>query len=683
MTTPAPLHEAGHVEAPAAPTDAAASTDLVVSDAEVLAEPESLTSADVGFDPEAPLVSKVSIDPEIIDAVDALGMLWGAYQLYPRPDEQPIFRRALDKFRDLTGYPFRVEVASAGFLTSDRSPIESHRDMTARLARQLFVHEIAAVEFLDPPSRAEAQTLLGIVCRDDDTLDEEGGLAEVTFRTGIESIQLLGRAKLVEVPDDWEADQAERPNVVRRFDPEDFATRLVAAAGGDPGEILEDFVTHYREAFNEVEAEDLKAREEVVRAHVDAYFYLPVDRQAPMLGELLKERDSIHVQALLDQFSGHELARLAPELDEAARAELEEYARLATDVDGRPDEILQLLQTSNEVKAARKAVSERVTELLGDDTDEYRFGEAFANLRTQIPQRDTDPAAARHVLRMLLSIEDQEPRLRRSLRIWTGRIATAVRIGDLEEAEAWLRIVVDDPTFDLKFAPLVEESLEYLASDDILDALLSEIAQRDDESAERLLGLWGSAVVEGLVERLAEEEDAARRRVLIDLLAQTARPSPEMLVRYLEDERWYVVRNLAVILGKIGTSDAAAPLHRLRGHPDHRVRSEALRSLVKVDPLRAPATLVEALSDDHERVREGSLVLLRTVHDPDVDRVLIEALKSRELSIAMRERLVGILVRVDSEDARAEIERLARVKLAIRNSTRRLRAAAVTAMEGQ
>ena len=74
-------------------------------------------------------------------------------------------------------------------------------------------------------------------------------------------------------------------------------------------------------------------------------------------------------------------------------------------------------------------------------------------------------------------------------------------------------------------------------------------------------------------------------------------------------------------------------------------------------------------------------MLLRNAQDPRVDQALVGAVGSRHIPVGVRERIVEILSRRESQIARDEVARLAGVKLAVRHSTRRLRAAALAGSE--
>ena len=60
-------------------------------------------------------------------------------------------------------------------------------------------------------------------------------------------------------------------------------------------------------------------------------------------------------------------------------------------------------------------------------------------------------------------------------------------------------------------------------------------------------------VFDQLVERLGDTEDAQERRMLTDLLAVSL-TDVRRIEAHLNDPRWYVIRNLAIVLGRSGRS---------------------------------------------------------------------------------------------------------------------------------
>jgi HEAT repeat protein len=66
---------------------------------------------------------------------------------------------------------------------------------------------------------------------------------------------------------------------------------------------------------------------------------------------------------------------------------------------------------------------------------------------------------------------------------------------------------------------------------------------------------------------------------MVDVLVSIGDPVVPHAIRLLADQRWFVVRNMVVILGGVGTPGAVKALLRLRRDPDSRIRKEIARAL--------------------------------------------------------------------------------------------------------
>jgi HEAT repeat protein len=187
-------------------------------------------------------------------------------------------------------------------------------------------------------------------------------------------------------------------------------------------------------------------------------------------------------------------------------------------------------------------------------------------------------------------------------------------------------------------------------------------------------------VVDDLVEMLATEESSGTRRVLIDLLVGVARDDVKRFIPHLEDERWFVVRNLAIILGRSGHHRVGPQLRTLLKHSDHRVRVEAVRGLVLIGD-GAVDVLVGALGDSHERVRQNALNLLRTQQLAGSEAVIVDAINGDGIGTGERQGLVEVLAGVGTPSARAALEDLAGRKVVLRPAQRAVRDAARAALE--
>lgn len=608
--------------------------------------------------------------------VEALSAAWTVFNLYPDPASQPAFHRVADSLRDaLADGEVSLEIGPGAFYVGV-DEVEVSREAADRLVKHCFIHNIEVVAVSGRPTDRDIIKFMSVIAREEDELRETGGVAAGLVREGVSCFTVVARTLLNAAV---EEDNIQRDGRVRRViaegaDPEQFAKSLMEEAGGDSVALGELFHGEYREVSERVTAEDVWGREEVVKAFVDAFFYFDQGGQVAVLERFLGGQEDLLDRVFLDQFAGNELARLAPQLDSRGFSLLLDYARIATDqTDKRPTELLGLLESSEPVRSAREFVAARVQERLSDLDRAGDEHEAVVALRSQFPDPRKYFYDTLDTFRGLLAVEDRDDRFRRLMRVLTGKISGSIRRGRYRRAELWLRAVVDHPTYEPGRGTEVEEAIHQAGSADVLDVLVAEVASSDESApARHLLARLGASRIDTLIDMMAGEEDRARRKVLLDVVGREASKDPRAVLARLDDPRWFVVRNLAVVLGKTGHPSAGPALDRLLGHEDHRVRVEALRALsgIKGDDTRF---FERALGDSHEVVRQAAVVLLGARATGEADSLLAGALSSSSLDIEEKERVIRVLGDRNSDEARAVLTELAGKRFALSAKVRQLR----------
>jgi HEAT repeat protein len=128
---------------------------------------------------------------------------------------------------------------------------------------------------------------------------------------------------------------------------------------------------------------------------------------------------------------------------------------------------------------------------------------------------------------------------------------------------------------------------------DEFERLSEEERAREIRSFKELGGLAAQALLDGL----AVEENWEIRKGLLSALTAVGRPAVPLLLKRLGDPSWYLVRNVALLLGQIGGQSLVEPLAGLLQHDEPRVRREAAGSLGKIGGPRAVGHLRRAVLD--------------------------------------------------------------------------------------
>lgn len=131
--------------------------------------------------------------------------------------------------------------------------------------------------------------------------------------------------------------------------------------------------------------------------------------------------------------------------------------------------------------------------------------------------------------------------------------------------------------------------------------------QQEVETFVRLMRLAGPTAVPVLLMVLADEPSRRIRERLLRVIVAMGDDALDEISRRLGDDRWYVLRNLVLIVGEIGDRKRAPKMDTAIRHEDVRVRAEAVRTLIKVGGAEAARLLTEGLADADEQVRLAAI----------------------------------------------------------------------------
>jgi len=146
---------------------------------------------------------------------------------------------------------------------------------------------------------------------------------------------------------------------------------------------------------------------------------------------------------------------------------------------------------------------------------------------------------------------------------------------------------------------------------------------------------------------------------MVDVLAIIGRSDSRLLTPHAGDHRWFVVRNVAIALGKAGRLAAIPVLRSLTKHQDARVRVEAIRALAAVDADATLGDVVAAFHDPDRRVRQAAVSLLRACSSPEVVTRLTDVVRLGKISALEAERLVEVIGERRDDAARMALEDIA------------------------
>ncbi len=180
------------------------------------------------------------------------------------------------------------------------------------------------------------------------------------------------------------------------------------------------------------------------------------------------------------------------------------------------------------------------------------------------------------------------------------------------------------------------------------------LLQRGDsawsKTASMLLRFAAPASVETVFNHLILEKDARNRLALVRLVGQLGSGTIELAYKYLEDERWYVVRNMCGVLAELKDPELVEHIAPALQHPDARVQQAALKAVIKSRTAKAAAALSASLSKLAPNILDEALDELMFLKDVTAIKGLEDLLSSGRGNRASSKKAVQALACI-SDDA--------------------------------
>jgi HEAT repeat protein len=156
----------------------------------------------------------------------------------------------------------------------------------------------------------------------------------------------------------------------------------------------------------------------------------------------------------------------------------------------------------------------------------------------------------------------------------------------------------------------IEEFFLDCASRQKIELLTQSINSQKDIDAEGLVDYlkqlpW--AAIDPLLSSLGELEQYQARRALCKVLAEIGQDRIDLVAKGLDDERWFVVRNIVKVLGEMKNPRIIHYLKKTIRHPDYRVRKETLEAAAKINSNESIDFMILALSDPDAKIQVNSL----------------------------------------------------------------------------
>lgn len=348
---------------------------------------------------------------------------------------------------------------------------------------------------------------------------------------------------------------------------------------------------------------------------------------------LLWERDFVHISYLATDEFLEDTPILIPENPDQLRSRLV-FKPLAHNVqvdilDEEGEEGADLDRILSQSAGAPPLKNRSVYFLASDELD---------RLKSEVVS-EIDPLFVFNVIDILFEIlaleKEQEP-YQDAVNLLQKMLDGLVTLGEFQKAGLLLKqLFIVIKTYELK--EWQAEALRRLiedAGDEARIERIGRILEKEEgirlEDVNEYLVLLQQNSIKPLINLLGELKNSKTRRVICDALSEIGKNAVELFTPFIDDSRWYLVRNITYILGRIGKEKALPHLQKAFHHGELRVRREAVQALGLVGGPKAVSSLIKALADRDARIRAMAAINLGKVGKNAGLAGLLEVVQSKD-----------------------------------------------------
>jgi HEAT repeat protein len=323
---------------------------------------------------------------------------------------------------------------------------------------------------------------------------------------------------------------------------------------------------------------------------------------------LMWEKDFVHISFLATDEFLEETPVIIPETVDQFRKNLV-FKPLAHQVEvGLPEEGSEEGIDLDEILSK---VTEQPLSFITDRSVYFLTSDEVEGLRRDV-EAEVDPTFVFNIMDILfeiLALEKEHEPYQDAVNILIKVLDAFLTLGEFTKASDLLkRVYIILKTYELQdwqienIQRIITEAGEEVRIERIGKVLEREEGVRLGEVNDYLLLLQKNSI-KPLVRLLGELKNSKTRRAFCDALSEIGKNAIELFTPFIDDRRWYLVRNITYILGRIGKEQSLPYIQKVFNHEEIRVRREAVQALGLIGGPKAIGLLVRALTDNDVRIR--------------------------------------------------------------------------------
>jgi len=243
------------------------------------------------------------------------------------------------------------------------------------------------------------------------------------------------------------------------------------------------------------------------------------------------------------------------------------------------------------------------------------------------------------IVAAILSSEEEPTSFLESASAFQKFIELALEEGDLARANQLLSrlrtIAAQRAETHNEFRGLAEQVIREIGRPSFLGQfapILNAHPELDPALLTNFLVQIGASAAGAICDLLGQVNHMKHRRALCEALAISCKDDVDVLISRLGDPRWYVIRNVVYVLGRIAHQGVERALDRALHHEDVRVRKEAVRALGNIESPTSRAFLVSAFRDPDATVRIQAALTLAQRRDDRAAQSIWGAISAPEFA---------------------------------------------------
>ncbi len=167
-----------------------------------------------------------------------------------------------------------------------------------------------------------------------------------------------------------------------------------------------------------------------------------------------------------------------------------------------------------------------------------------------------------------------------------------------------------------------------------VDQVLGSVPTLDRDYLEdiaEVIELIGLPFAQPLIESINLEADRAIRFFYLNCLKKLGPQVTDFAILSLNDEQWFVQRNMLILLGELGAVDKLPQIRPLLKHSNSKVRQEALKACLLLHDGDSTQELIYGLSSKNRQEVLHAITVCHLVDNPELSAKLLLMLQKKEL----------------------------------------------------